>query len=44
MIAAQPYLGNIIEYYITGGASDWEKFEKWAETLERAISLGLIWQ
>ena len=28
---------GIEEYYITGGASDWEKFEKWAQTLERAI-------
>ena len=28
---------GVDEYYITGGASDWEKFEKWAETLERAI-------
>ena len=25
------------EYYITGGASDREKFQKWAETLEKAI-------
>ena len=24
---------GVDEYYITGGASDWEKFEKWAETL-----------
>ena len=24
---------GIDEYYITGGASDWEKFEKWAETV-----------
>lgn len=28
---------GVDEYYITGGASDWEKFEKWAQTLERAI-------
>lgn len=28
---------GIDEYYITGGASDREKFHKWAETLERAI-------
>src|SRR5690606_3934296 len=24
---------GIDEYYITGAASDWEKFEKWAETV-----------
>ncbi|MCH5227813.1 MAG: glucuronate isomerase [Muribaculaceae bacterium] len=24
---------GVDEYYITGAASDWEKFEKWAETL-----------
>ena len=24
---------GVDEYFITGGASDWEKFEKWAETL-----------
>ena len=24
---------GINEYFITGGASDWEKFEKWAETV-----------
>ena len=24
---------GIDEYFITGGASDWEKFEKWAETI-----------
>lgn len=24
---------GVDEYYITGGASDWEKFEKWAETV-----------
>jgi glucuronate isomerase len=24
---------GINEYFITGGASDWEKFEKWAETI-----------
>ena len=28
---------GIEEYYITGGASDREKFQKWAETLEKAI-------
>ena len=28
---------GIDEYYITGGASDREKFRKWAETLEKAI-------
>lgn len=28
---------GIDEYYITGDASDWEKFEKYAETLEKAI-------
>jgi glucuronate isomerase len=28
---------GIDEYYITGGASDREKFQKWAETLELAI-------
>ena len=28
---------GIDEYYITGGASDREKFQKWAETLEKAI-------
>jgi len=28
---------GVDEYYITGGASDWEKFEKWAETLSKAI-------
>ena len=28
---------GIDEYYITGGASDREKFHKWAETLEKAI-------
>lgn len=28
---------GVDEYFITGGASDWEKFEKWAETLEKAI-------
>ncbi len=28
---------GVSEYYITGEASDWEKFEKWVETLERAI-------
>jgi glucuronate isomerase len=24
---------GVDEHYITGGASDWEKFEKWAETV-----------
>ena len=24
---------GVDEYYVTGGASDWEKFEKWAETV-----------
>ena len=28
---------GIDEYYITGDATDWEKFEKWAETLSKAI-------
>lgn len=28
---------GISEYYITGEATDWEKFQKWAETLEKAI-------
>ncbi len=28
---------GVEEKYITGDASDWEKFEKWAETLEMAI-------
>lgn len=28
---------GVPEEYITGGASDWEKFEKWAAVLERAI-------
>ena len=28
---------GIDEYYITGGASDREKFQKWAETLDTAI-------
>ena len=28
---------GVDEYYITGGASDREKFQKWAETLELAI-------
>lgn len=28
---------GIDEYYITGGASDREKFQKWAETLEKLI-------
>ena len=28
---------GVDEYYITGGASDREKFQKWAETLEKAI-------
>lgn len=28
---------GIDEYYITGGASDYEKFHKWAQTLEVAI-------
>lgn len=33
----QMRLNGVDEYYITGGASDWEKFEKWSETLEKAI-------
>ena len=28
---------GVEEKYITGDASDWEKFQKWAETLERGI-------
>lgn len=28
---------GVDEYYITGGASDYERFEKWAETLPRLI-------
>ena len=28
---------GIDEYYITGDASDWEKFEKYAQTLDKAI-------
>ncbi|MGN0250284.1 MAG: glucuronate isomerase [Oliverpabstia sp.] len=28
---------GVDEYYITGGAPDREKFQKWAETLEKAI-------
>lgn len=28
---------GVDEYYITGEAPDWEKFQKWAETLELAI-------
>lgn len=28
---------GIDESFITGDASDWEKFEKWAQTLEKAI-------
>ena len=28
---------GVDEYYITGGASDREKFQKWAETLEKLI-------
>lgn len=28
---------GVEEKYITGDASDWEKFEKWAQTLEKAI-------
>ena len=28
---------GVDEYYITGGASDREKFQKWAETLTKAI-------
>ena len=28
---------GVDEYYITGGANDREKFQKWAETLEKAI-------
>lgn len=29
--------GGVEERYITGNASDWEKFEQWAKTLELAI-------
>ena len=32
---------GVEEYYITGDATDREKFQKWAETLEKAI--GAIW-
>ena len=28
---------GVDEYYITGNAPDWEKFEKWAETISKAI-------
>ncbi len=28
---------GVDENYVTGNASDWEKFEKWAQTLEKAI-------
>lgn len=28
---------GVAEFYITGGASDWEKFKKFAQTLPRAI-------
>ena len=28
---------GVDEYYITGGASDYERFEKWAETMPRLI-------
>ena len=28
---------GVDEYYITGGASDWEKFQKWAETISYAF-------
>ena len=28
---------GVEEHYITGQASDWEKFQKWAETLSKAI-------
>lgn len=28
---------GVDEFYITGGASDWEKFQKWAETLPKLI-------
>ena len=28
---------GVEEYYITGNAPDREKFQKWAETLEKAI-------
>ena len=38
---------GIEERYITGDASDREKFQKWAETLERAMETrcitGVIW-
>lgn len=38
---------GVDEYYITGGASDREKFQKWAETLDKAIgnpcSTGATW-
>src|SRR5689334_18279406 len=28
---------GIDEHYITGDASDWEKFEKWAETVPQTL-------
>ncbi len=28
---------GVPEYYITGGATDWEKFEKWAETVPATL-------
>lgn len=38
---------GVDEYYITGEATDREKFQKWAETLELAIEThcitGVIW-
>ena len=30
-------MSGVEERYITGKASDWEKFEKWVETLERSV-------
>ena len=33
---------GVDEYYITGGASDREKFQKWAETLERRSEIRCI--
>ena len=40
-------MSGVEERYITGKASDWEKFEKWVETLERSVGsrciTGAIW-
>ena len=33
---------GVDEYYITGAATDREKFQKWAETLELAIGNPLV--